>query len=70
MRNAPKDRLYLLSPGFEDVGLPGGGHWVCHDCTAMEGYLHQIPHLREAIDVVSLPFPRPRPVIVELLGVE
>jgi hypothetical protein len=59
-----KDRLYLLSPGFEDQG----GHWVCHDCTAMEGYLLQFPHLREAIEVIHLPFPRPRAVMVDLLG--
>lgn len=59
-----KDRLFLLPPGFEDQG----GTWVCHDCTAMEGYLHQHPRLREAIDVAYLPFPRPRPTMVELLG--
>lgn len=59
-----KDTLYLLSPGFEDQG----GVWICHDCTAMEGYLGQFPHLLDAIEVVRLPFPRPRAVMVDLLG--
>lgn len=63
-----KDRLFLLPPSFEDPGIPGGGPWICHDCTAMEGYLLQFPHLREQIEIVYLPFPRPRPVMVELLG--
>ena len=59
-----KDRLFLLEPGFEDAG----GAWVCHDCTAMEGYLQQFPHLREALEVVYSPFPRPRAAVVELVG--
>ena len=65
-----KDRLYLLSPGFEDANIPGGGVWICHDCTAMEGYLVQFPHLRDEIEVIHLPFPRPRAVMVDLLGEE
>jgi hypothetical protein len=61
-----RDTLYLLAPGFEDQD----GTWVCHDCTAMEGYLQQFPHLREHVEVVYLPFPRPRAAMVELLDDE
>jgi hypothetical protein len=59
-----KDRLFLLPPGFEDQG----GTWVCPYCTAVEGYLHLHPGLRDKLEVVYLPFPRPREPLKGLLG--
>ena len=59
-----RDRLFLLRPGFEDQGRA----WFCADCAAVEGFLGYYPHVREAIDVVYVPYPRPRALMIELLG--
>ncbi len=59
-----KDTLYLLKPGFEDMGKP----WVCPDCAMMEGYLACYPQLREALDIVYVDYARPRPPLAERLG--
>ena len=59
-----KDLLFLLAPGFEDEGRP----WFCTACAAMEGFLGYFPQVREALDVVYYPFPRPRQAIIDLVG--
>lgn len=64
-----RDRLYLLPPGFEDPAIDSGGKgWVCPACAMVEGYLAAFPGIREALDVIFYPFPRPRREIVDLVG--
>ncbi|UTD26233.1 DUF3088 domain-containing protein [Bradyrhizobium sp. WD16] len=60
-------RLYLLSPGFEDPSRPGR-FFVCPHCNTIEGLLKSFPGLATQLDVFRLPFPKPRRVLVELLG--
>lgn len=64
-----KDRLYLLAAGFEDPALDSGGRgWVCPACMMVEGFLGAFPHVREALEIVYYPYPRPRAEIVDLIG--
>lgn len=64
-----KDRLYLLRPGFDDPAIDSGGKgWVCPACAMVEGYLAAFPQVRDALDVVYYPYPKPRREIVDLVG--
>lgn len=60
----PKDRLFLLSPDFDDAGR----RWFCPSCAAVAGFLGWFPHVRAELDVVYVDFPRPRRPVAELLG--
>lgn len=60
-----KDRLYLLTPGFQMVD---GGPFFCADCALVEGMLSFIPQLRDRVDVHYVNYERPRPKIVAELG--
>lgn len=60
-----KDQLYLLRPGFTNVGL---GPFYCNDSVPVEGLLSFFPQLRTLVDVHYLEFPRPRLTLVEALG--
>ncbi|MFG1296916.1 DUF3088 domain-containing protein [Xanthobacter variabilis] len=64
-----RDRLFLISPGFEDPAVPGRA-FFCPHCNQVEGVLAANPRLTEAIDVVRVPFARPRAPVVALLGEE
>ncbi|MFY8144935.1 MAG: DUF3088 family protein [Caulobacter sp.] len=59
-----KDTLYLLRAGFPDMDKV----WICPDCAMMEGYLAYYPHLRDALDIVYVDYPRPRADLFERLG--
>jgi hypothetical protein len=59
--------LFLLAPGFFDGE---DGPYFCPHSAAMEGMLVYVPDLASHIDVRRIPFVRPRPAIVELLGAE
>ena len=61
------DRLFLLSPGFQDPDHPGR-FFVCPHCNAIEGLLGSFPGLATQIEVHRLAFERPRAEIVALLG--
>lgn len=61
-----RDTLFLIEAPFEDRALEGS--WYCHDCAAMEGALLANPHWAHHIEVRRLPFPRPRPEIIALIG--
>ncbi|WP_339745665.1 DUF3088 domain-containing protein [uncultured Maricaulis sp.] len=60
-----KDVLFLLTGAWDDAA---GGPWLCADCCLMEGALLVNPHWREAITIVRIDYPRPRPEIIALLG--
>jgi hypothetical protein len=62
-----KDRLFLLRPGFHNVGL---GPLYCAESLPIEGMLSFFPQLRQIIDVYYLEFPLPRAALVDLLGTE
>ena len=59
-----RDRLFLLTPGFEKDGIPS----FCGPCAMVEGFLGYFPQVRETLEVVYYPFPRPRAAIVDLVG--
>jgi hypothetical protein len=60
-----KDQLFLLRPGFYNVGL---GPLYCTESLPVEGMLSFFPQLRQLIDVHYLEFPRPRRELVKILG--
>src|SRR4051794_32468069 len=62
---AMKDRLFLLRPGFYNVGL---GPLYCTESLPVEGLLSFFPQLRQLIEVHYLEFPRPRQPLAKLLG--
>jgi hypothetical protein len=65
--DAMKDELYLLRPGFYNVGV---GPLYCGDSLPVEGLLSFFPQLRTLLDVHYLEFQRPRKALVETLGQE
>ena len=62
-----KDELYLLRPGFYNVGV---GPLYCGDSLPAEGLLSFFPQLRSLLEVHYLESPRPRATLVEALGEE
>ena len=63
--DAMKDELYLLRPGFYNVGV---GPLYCGDSLPVEGLLSFFPQLRTLLEVHYLEFPRPRAQLVDALG--
>jgi hypothetical protein len=64
-----RDRLFLLEPEATDPALPGR-LFYCKDCMTVEGLLGAFPGRAANLDVIRLPWPRPRAEIVALLGEE
>ena len=62
----PKPILFTLKPNL----VEGGRTYFCPDCATVEGALSYSPEIRAALDVRRVDFARPRPAVVELLGVE
>lgn len=71
---APRDTLYVLDVDVIDPDLgPVSGQerrFYCKDCVTVEGLLGIFPHRADNIDVVRVPWPRPRAAVVERLGAE
>ena len=61
------DVLFLLKPGFPDAKA-GPGEFYCAPCATVSGLLTYYPQLREAVEVRSVTFPRPRAEVAALLG--
>lgn len=61
-----RDTLFILRAPFEDPELEGT--WFCTSCATMEGVLLANPHWARAIDVRRMPYPRPRPEVIALIG--
>lgn len=62
-----KDTLFLLQPGFEDPAYPGRVFYCWH-CALMEGVLASFPDLAERIEVVRIPWPKPRQAVIAAAG--
>lgn len=62
-----KDTIFLLQPGFEDPAQPGK-RFFCPSCNQIEGVLASNPGLADKIEIVRLPFPRPRRPVIERVG--
>lgn len=62
-----RDRLFMLKPGYMDGGQ---GPFYCPGSLKLEGLLSYFPQLRHALDVQTIEFPRPRKVLVDLIGEE
>lgn len=64
-----RDKLILLDVDFEDPAFPGQ-RFYCWHCVLIEGLLTAFPDLATRVDVVRTPWPRPRQLVVDLLGPE
>lgn len=62
-----RDRLFLLEPQFEDPALLGRDFY-CKDCVTVEGLLACFPQQAAALDVVRVPYPRPRAEVIAAIG--
>ncbi|WP_115557322.1 DUF3088 family protein [Xanthomonas campestris] len=66
MSNSPvRDPLFLAETAF---AVDGDGPFYCGDCIAIEGLLSLHPSIAEGLAIQRLAFPRPRQVLVALLG--
>jgi hypothetical protein len=62
-----RDRLFLLESRFADPVLPGR-EFYCRDCITIEGLLAAFPERAANIDVIRVPYPRPRAAVIEAIG--
>lgn len=60
-----KDKLFLLDPGFKSET---GERQFCPDCMLMEGVLAVFPKETAELEVVRVPFAKPRNALVKLVG--
>jgi len=65
-----RDRLFLLDRDYADPALGGVRRFYCKDCMTVEGVLAAFPERAANIEVVRVPWPRPRGPVVEALGEE
>lgn len=64
-----RDRVFLLQPGFEDPAR-AGERFFCPYSNQVEGLLASFPELARKVEVVRLPFPRPRKPVIAVVGEE
>ncbi len=62
-----RDRLYLLDPQFDDPAYPGRSFY-CRDCLTLDGLLARFPDKASLLEVVRIPYPRPRDAVVAVVG--
>ncbi|AJP74317.1 DUF3088 family protein [Sphingomonas hengshuiensis] len=63
-----RDTLFLLDPDWADPALGGARHFYCKECMIVEGLLATFPDRAAKLNVVRLPWPRPRAAVVAALG--
>jgi len=63
-----RDTLFMLEHAFADPEYGGEHVFYCKDCVTVEGLLALFPTLAANLDVVHVPWPRPRAEVVEALG--
>ena len=59
-----RDTLFLLDHEWADPALGGERVFYCKDCMTIEGLLATFPDRVANIDVVRVPWPRPRAQVV------
>ncbi|MCX8474473.1 MAG: DUF3088 family protein [Sphingomonas sp.] len=62
-----RDRLFLLESTFADPALPGRTFY-CRDCITIEGLLAALPDRAAKLEVIRIPYPRPRAAVIEAIG--
>lgn len=62
-----RDTLFLIQPDFVDPAYPGQ-RFYCWHCALMEGVLAAFPAFAERLDVVRIPWARPRQPVIDLVG--
>ncbi|MBC9031304.1 DUF3088 family protein [Sphingomonas sp. JC676] len=65
-----RDTLFLLDHEFADPALGGERVFYCKDCMTIEGLLATFPDRAANLDVVRVPWPRPRAQVVAMIGEE
>lgn len=63
-----RDTLFLLEHEFADPAFGGERVFYCKDCMTIEGLLATFPERAAAIDVVRVPWSRPRAAVVAAIG--
>ena len=65
-----RDTLFLLTSEFLNPGLPER-RFYCWECMLLEGVLARFgPALRNRVDAVRLPWPKPRSEFISRFGLE
>ncbi|MEL1252052.1 DUF3088 family protein [Aurantiacibacter gilvus] len=64
---AGRDRLFILERTKTDAD---GAQFYCRDCIEIDGLLAMFPDLSANIEVVRVPWPRPRQAVVDAIGEE
>ena len=62
-----KDQIFLIAPGFADPKRDDSP-FICPYCNQIEGILASFPDLAGKVEVIRLPFARPRQPVIELIG--
>jgi len=65
--NDQPDRLFILDREFDDPAFPGATFY-CSDCILVEGLLAMFPDRTTKLEVIRVPWPRPRPLVVDSIG--
>jgi hypothetical protein len=63
-----RDTLFLLEHAFADPALGGERVFYCKDCMTIEGLLAAFPERTAKLDVVRVPWSRPRAAVVAAIG--
>lgn len=63
-----RDTLFLLDHEFADPALGGERVFYCRDCMTIEGLLAAFPDRAAKLEVIRVPWPRPRAAVVAALG--
>lgn len=62
-----RDRLFVLETDATDPAHPGR-RFYCKDCITVEGLLAAFPDRAAGIELVRVPWPRPRAAVVDAIG--
>ncbi|MGN5374760.1 DUF3088 domain-containing protein [Sphingomonas hankookensis] len=62
-----RDRLYLLDPSFTDPAYPDRT-FHCRDCITLDGLLARFPDKATMLEVIRIPYPRPRADVIAVAG--
>ena len=63
-----RDRLFLLEHEYADPDFGGARVFYCKDCLTIEGLLAAFPERAANIEVIHVPWPRPRAAVIEAIG--